>query len=44
MQIKLKDEDILTDPKKEKKLFYQIHDKIKKELYKNGDEKYGFMV
>ncbi len=44
MQIKLKDEDILTDPEYAKKLFYQIHDKIKKEWFKNGDEEYEFIV
>lgn len=40
----LKDEDILTDTKYVKKLFYKIHDDITREMYKNGDEEYGFIV
>ncbi len=44
MQIKLKDEDILTDPNYTKKLFRKIHDDLVKEMFKNGDEEYGFMV
>ncbi len=40
----IKDEDILTDPNYARKLFYKIHDEITKEMYKNGDEEYGFIV
>ena len=40
----MEDSNILTDPDYVKKLFYKIHDDIIKEMYKNGDEKYGFVV
>ncbi len=40
----IKDEDILTNPDYAKKLFRKIHDDIVKEMFKNGDEEYGFII